>query len=179
MCSFCFLSDLILIDNVLLWLYVNICIDDEFQHLDCSVNCSGATLKVVSTKTYIFTSTAFHETCIFSSKLNFFVLFEYCRYIPFLQEHLSSLKYTFAEESESEALAEFRKDRQKYKDMRRQQPAKGQDRESMTLALLAKFQDKLEGMRKATVDYSDDEEEEADKKEEEEEEENDATDLSW
>ncbi|XP_041359029.1 spliceosome-associated protein CWC27 homolog [Gigantopelta aegis] len=73
-------------------------------------------------------------------------------------------------------LAEYKQERQKFKELRKQQP-KGSSRESATLELLAKFQAKLSAAKKLASNYSDDEEEEETKEENEEEE--DPNDISW
>ncbi len=75
-------------------------------------------------------------------------------------------------------LEEYKQERQKYKDLRQRQGKKGSSREADTLAMLAKFQNKLQSVRKNSEDY---EEEEEKKKMEEEVEEvdDDASDLSW
>ncbi|KAK3611962.1 hypothetical protein CHS0354_011620 [Potamilus streckersoni] len=71
----------------------------------------------------------------------------------------------------NDALAEYQKETQKYKDMRNQQAKKGPEREEMTLNLLAKFQAKLHAAKSLV------EEEKAETKDGEEEE--DDGDLSW
>lgn len=78
----------------------------------------------------------------------------------------------------SDPLADFKKERQKYKALRKQQGTKGTNREDITLAILDKFKTKLQSARSLAGDY-DDEEEEEKIPEEEEEEEEDVNDMSW
>ena len=77
----------------------------------------------------------------------------------------------------SDPLADFKKERQKYKALRKQQGTKGTNREDITLAILDKFKTKLQSARSLAGDYDDEEEEE--KVPEEEEEEEDVNDMSW
>lgn len=76
----------------------------------------------------------------------------------------------------SDPLADFKRERQKYKIMRKEQGTKGVNREEITLAILDKFKTKLESARTLAGDYDDAEEE---KQAEEDEEEDDASDMSW
>ena len=78
----------------------------------------------------------------------------------------------------SDPLAEFKKERLKYKVMRKQQGMKGTNREEITLSLLDKFKSKLTSARSMVGDYESDEEEKV-AVEEEEEETVDSGDLSW
>ena len=85
----------------------------------------------------------------------------------------------------------FKADRQKYKEKQKLQPKKGSSREAQTLALLAKFQSRLDTSRQLSANYGDDDEEDEEKEEEKEkteitedgeevhEEEDDGTDFSW
>lgn len=57
-----------------------------------------------------------------------------------------------------EVVAEFRKEREKYKEMTRQQGKKGSSREALTLELLNKFQNRLRAAQNVTGSYSDDDE---------------------
>ncbi|XP_071117410.1 spliceosome-associated protein CWC27 homolog [Haliotis cracherodii] len=75
-------------------------------------------------------------------------------------------------------LEEYKQERQKYKDLRQKQSKKGSSREADTLAMLAKFQNKLENVRKLATD-DDEEELEEEKKEAEAEEELEDDDMSW
>ncbi|KAL3870014.1 hypothetical protein ACJMK2_042631 [Sinanodonta woodiana] len=72
----------------------------------------------------------------------------------------------------NDALAEYQKETQKYKDMRKLQLKKGPEREEMTLNILAKFQAKLHAAKSMV------EEEKTETKDGEEEEEDDS-DMSW
>ena len=74
--------------------------------------------------------------------------------------------------SSNDPLADFKRERQKYKNLRKQQGGKGQSREEITLSLLDRFKNKLNSAKMLAGDYSDEEE---DKPVEEE----DVTDLSW
>lgn len=81
-------------------------------------------------------------------------------------------------------MAEFRKEREKYKEMKRQQGKKGSGREALTLELLSKFQNRLRAAQMVSGSYSDnddEEEEEAeeDLKEGETPEVDEISDLSW
>ena len=76
----------------------------------------------------------------------------------------------------SDPLADFKRERQKYKIMRKEQGTKGVNREEITLAILDKFKTKLESARTLAGDYDDAEEE---KQVEEDEEEDDSSDMSW
>ena len=78
----------------------------------------------------------------------------------------------------TDMLAEYKQERQKYKELRKQQPKKGSSREAATLELLAKFQAKLSAAKKLASNYSD-EEEEAEEENKEENEEDDPNDISW
>ena len=59
-------------------------------------------------------------------------------------------------EDKNEVIAAYKAERQKYK---KAKVKKGSGREEATLALLAKFQTKLESVKKISGDYSDEEEE--------------------
>ena len=76
----------------------------------------------------------------------------------------------------SDPLADFKRERLKYKALRKQQGTKGTNREEITLAILDKFKTKLQSAQSLASDYNDMEEE---KIPEEEEEEEDVNDLSW
>jgi peptidyl-prolyl cis-trans isomerase SDCCAG10 len=69
-------------------------------------------------------------------------------------------------------LADFKRERLKYKALRKEQGKKGANREEVTLSILNKFKSKLEGTRKVVGGYSDDEEKDEDNEDE-------VTDLSW
>ena len=80
----------------------------------------------------------------------------------------------------SDPLADFKRERQKYKALREQQGVKGGNREEITLAILDKFKNKLQSARTLASDYDDVEEDKLPEEEvEENEEEDDANDLSW
>ncbi|XP_045159085.2 spliceosome-associated protein CWC27 homolog [Mercenaria mercenaria] len=72
----------------------------------------------------------------------------------------------------NDPLADFKRERLKYKALRKEQGKKGLNREEITLSILNKFKTKLEGSRKLAGRYSDDEDKDEDL-------EDDATDLSW
>ena len=77
--------------------------------------------------------------------------------------------------TENDLLAMVKKERQKYKS-RKKQLGRRENREDVTLAMLAKFKNKLAAARTVAGDY-DDVDEEKNAEEEEEEEEDD--DMSW
>ena len=80
----------------------------------------------------------------------------------------------------SDPLADFKRERQKYKALREQQGVKGGNREEITLAILDKFKNKLQSARTLASDYDDVEEDKLpEEQEEENEEEEDVNDLSW
>ena len=80
----------------------------------------------------------------------------------------------------SDPLADFKRERQKYKALREQQGVKGGNREEITLAILDKFRNKLQSARTLASDYDDMEEDKIPEEEvEETEEEEDVNDLSW
>lgn len=79
--------------------------------------------------------------------------------------------------STGDPLADFKKERQKYKALRKQQGTKGLNREEITLAILDKFKTKLQSARSLAADYDDEEEEKVPDDQEEEEE--DVNDQSW
>lgn len=74
----------------------------------------------------------------------------------------------------NDPLADFKRERLKYKAMRKQQGKKGSNREDITLSILNKFKSKLDSAKSLVGSYSDDEEKNDDEAEEE-----DGTDLSW
>ena len=73
-------------------------------------------------------------------------------------------------------LAAFKANRQQYKEQQKKKLKKGSDRENQTLAMLAKFQSKLQ-TAKQFADYGDEEKKED--LEEGEDEEDDPNDVSW
>lgn len=81
----------------------------------------------------------------------------------------------------NEMVASYRAERQKYKDLKKQQAKDRSKREDETLSILARFQSRLEGVKNLAT-YDDEEESDEEKREEEkeeEEEEGDPTDISW
>ncbi|XP_046576029.1 spliceosome-associated protein CWC27 homolog [Haliotis rubra] len=79
-------------------------------------------------------------------------------------------------------LEEYKQERQKYKDLRQKQSKKGSSREADTLAMLAKFQNRLENVKKLTSLYEDEEEETKKEKKEEKteaDEEQEDDDMTW
>lgn len=74
-------------------------------------------------------------------------------------------------EEKNEVIAAYKAERQKYK---KAKIKKGSGREEATLALLAKFQSKLETVKKISGDYSDEEEAQEGETEAEA-----AGDMSW
>ena len=80
--------------------------------------------------------------------------------------------FSEAAPASSDPLADFKRERLKYKALRKEQGKKGSDREDLTLSILNKFKSKLEGTRKVASSYSDDEDKEEDNEDE-------VTDLSW
>lgn len=75
-------------------------------------------------------------------------------------------------EEKNEVIAAYKAERQKYK---KAKVKKGSGREEATLALLAKFQTKLESVKKISGDYSEEEEEAAEGEAETEA----SGDVSW
>lgn len=57
----------------------------------------------------------------------------------------------------NEVLSDYQAERKKYKEIKKTQKKKGSDRESATLAMLAKFQSKLSAAKQFSV-YNDEEE---------------------
>lgn len=78
----------------------------------------------------------------------------------------------------NDAIAAYRQERQKYKNLRKEQKKKGSAREEVTLSLLKKFQSKLDSARIVASGYSDDETENKDNKDEMDEDDDD-NDMSW
>lgn len=68
-------------------------------------------------------------------------------------------------------------ERQKYKNLKKQQSQKGMTREAQTLAILEKFQSKLSSVKQLAGEYSDSGAEEGNEADDNVEE--DATDMSW
>lgn len=88
--------------------------------------------------------------------------------------------------TKTEVVAEFRKEREKYKEMKRQQGKKGSGREALTLELLSKFQNRLRAAQMVSGTYSDDDDDEEEEEEAEEDlkegetaEVDEISDLSW
>ena len=78
----------------------------------------------------------------------------------------------------SDFLESFKQERQKYKNLKKQQ--KGTNREAQTLAMLEKFQSKLTSVRQLAANYSDSDGEGGKKADEEvDDAEDDPTDMSW
>lgn len=77
-------------------------------------------------------------------------------------------------------ISRHKAERQKYKQLKKKQPRKGSSREQETLAILAKFQSKLNTSRMLNEYANEDEEKKEDEKKEEEADESEATDdFSW
>ncbi|XP_013398671.1 peptidyl-prolyl cis-trans isomerase CWC27 homolog [Lingula anatina] len=77
--------------------------------------------------------------------------------------------------AEDPALVEFKQERQKYKERKKTQPKKGAGREEQTLALLAKFQNKLH----EAISMDKTKSKSSIEGEEEEDDDNDDSDISW
>ncbi|KAH9491973.1 Peptidyl-prolyl isomerase cwc27 [Bulinus truncatus] len=94
----------------------------------------------------------------------------------------SSLRSEEKDDSDkaSDFLETFKMERQRFKELKKQQKKNGQSREQQTLAILEKFQSKLSSVKQLSVGYSDSEEEEAtDGKSKDVSLDDDASDLSW
>ena len=96
-----------------------------------------------------------------------------CRCVKIPTELKGKLFFTVPPAS-NDPLADFKRERQKYKSLRKQIGTKGQSREEITLSLLNKFKTKLNSAKTLAGDYSDEEEEEEKIIAEE-----DVSDLSW
>jgi len=82
-----------------------------------------------------------------------------------------------AEEPSNDLLEAFKAERRKFKNLKKEQPKKGSDREAHTLALLQGFQTKLQSVKQLTTGYSDDDDDDEEGKEDDVEDEN--NDISW
>ncbi|BFZ17122.1 hypothetical protein BsWGS_20158 [Bradybaena similaris] len=80
-------------------------------------------------------------------------------------------------DGEPDFLEAFKLERQKYKNLKKQQCKKGMTREAQTLAILEKFQSKLSSVKQLAGDYSDSGAEEGNEADDNVEE--DVTDISW
>ena len=87
-----------------------------------------------------------------------------------------------AKQPANDMVAAYMAEKEKYRNIKKENTGKkGSSREQMTLAMLTKFQSKLNSAKVISGGYSDEEEEEAkgEKKEEEGEEEEEGHDASW